>query len=667
MVRAHGRGITLALLALLAAPISAAAQGNRPLTKTDLIQLITSRNRTQSDVVEVIRRNCLTFTPTARDLRDLRVQGAGAAVLEAVENCTRAPGPLRLVVPARVRATAGQQVTVPVRVLRDGQAVAGVSVLLRGAAAIPGGSAQEPGGVSDARGVARITLLAGVQPGTYPLEVSTADASTPPVALQLVTVAAGTGLLAAVRPTVIRLRQGSRSGAAVQVSVQDKSGRPVPGVHLELDGISAQIDTGLRAVTDPRGVATFVIPPGAVRHGGQVGVFYAGTPIATVDMLLENVVLSGFRTQFTSGTDQRGTVHTTLRQPLVFEVRDTTGMRVLDYPVHFAVVNGSVVPADTTTDTAGVARVMVTLGSRTGPVTVTATAGTVRKEASLYATPGPAMELVVQRGGQPIDSVLTIASRDSVGLRVVARDAFGNDALLEGLQVSVSGRAGAVALRSLRGGGAPGAVVLEPRRGGTAALAVRASGLARTIPIVVDLPVHGTPWVLGALAGGAAFSYGYQPAATNVDGRPGFRLELTAGRRVGPPGLRVEGGLGLGVLRAASTAGANLAVPLFQGLVRGEYAFLPHGGEGGGSGVVPVVTLGGGLYRIKSTDAANMVYHTSLFWLIGAGVEWTLGPQLKGVARLERQQLYEANSSHPGADGSVGALTILEVGVRYSP
>lgn len=646
-------------LALLA-PGTAVAQGRRPLTKADLIQMLTASNRTRPQIAAVIERNCITFQPSNRDLAELRVAGADSVVFGAIAKCARVPQPILLVVPHQVLATAGTEIPIRVQVRRGDRPVPNITIRLRGATAIPGGSSQEPGAVTDARGVARPRLLAGLQAGTYPIDVIAEEGAGRTATVQLKVSSPG-GVMAAVRPSVLRLHQGSRTGAAVQVAVQDRSGRTVPGVALELEGVTAQIDTGLRAVTDPRGVATFAIPPGAVHRGGRVGVFYAGTRLAMLDVQLENVVLSSFRTQFRSGTDQRGAVHTTLRRPLVFEVRDTTGLRVTDYPVHFAVVNGSVAPTDARTDTSGTVRVVATLGQQAGPVVVTATAGQVRKEASLYATPGPAVELVVQRGGQPLDSVLTITSRDSVGLRVVVRDAFGNDALLEGLQVSVSGRAGAVALRSLRGGGPPGAVVLDPRRGGAAELAVRASGLARTIPITVDLPVHASEWVFAARAGGAAFSYGYQPTSSTVDGRPGFRAELLGGRRVGPPGLRVEGGLGLGVLRASATSGANLAVPLIQGLVRGEYALLREGG------VIPVVTAGGGIYRLKSTDNANMVYHTSLFWLVGAGIDWAIGPQLTGEARLERQQLYEATSSITGADGTVGALTILEVGVRYSP
>jgi hypothetical protein len=93
--------------------------------------------------------------------------------------------------------------------------------------------------------------------------------------------------------------------------------------------------------------------------------------------------------------------------------------------------------------------------------------------------------------------------------------------------------------------------------------------------------------------------------------------------------------------------------------VRGEYA-LTQGGS-----VQPVLSLGGGMYRIKSTDQANLVYHTSLFVTFGGGVDYALGPRVTGEARVERQQLMEENSKY--VNGSVGALTLLEIGVRLHP
>jgi hypothetical protein len=109
----------------------------------------------------------------------------------------------------------------------------------------------------------------------------------------------------------------------------------------------------------------------------------------------------------------------------------------------------------------------------------------------------------------------------------------------------------------------------------------------------------------------------------------------------------------------ADARSSHLSVGLYQGIVRGEYALTRS------AGVVPVLSLGTGVYRIKSTDPTTMVYHTSWLYLFGAGIDFPVGPRLFGVMRLERQQLIEANSKYQ--DGAVGALTIFEIGARFIP
>jgi hypothetical protein len=526
--------------------------------------------------------------------------------------------------------------------------------MLRGAAAIPGGLVQDPSAVTDANGVARFTLLAGTATGVWPLQVTgTVNEQLRPASVQLTTVAAPP-LTVDVIPPLVRVREGSRVATLVRVLVRDVAGNPVPAVPLELRGITAQMQTLDSVSTDGGGRALFAILPGALRASGTLGLFSRGAQLASIDARLETAAISEDRTQFVAGVGQRGSAHTTLRLPLTLEVRDTAGAPVAGYVVRFTGTNASVTPAATPTDSAGMARVTVTLGDRIGPVVIAASVGRVTRTVNFFATAGPAQALALESGGRVVDR-LALTTLDPVTLRVVARDAWGNEAQLNGLTASVAG--GAARLRNLKGAAAPsGTIVLEPRRSGSASLAVNASGLSAMLPLAVTLPVVPTGWVYGARVGGAAFNYGFK-SRPGVDGRPGFRGELMLGRRLSPV-LRVEGGLGLGVLRAQDGA-ASLAVGLLQGLVRGEYALSQHWG------VVPVVSLGGGLYRVKSTDRTNEVYHTSIFWLIGAGVDYPLAPRVQGELRLERQQLYEANSSH--VNGAVGALTIFEIGARITP
>ena len=652
----------LALLLALAAPVSLWAQAPpaRGLRKTDLIRLLTS-GRPTGNVALMVRRQCLGFAPSSRDRADLIAAGADTEVLAAIASCTgrsasvvaRPTAALRVIVPPRLSAAAGSEVTVEVRLLRGTAAQSGVSLVLHGASAIPGGVAQDPGATTDARGVARFQVLAGSEAGVHTLEVQAVGFERLPRAAVRLTTTAAPPLLVDVIPGTVVIREGSRVAVLVRVLVRDALGTPVPGVALQLRGVTAPLQAMDTVSTDPSGRALFAILPGALRASGTLGVFTRGAQVASVEARYETAAIAEDRTQFIAGTPQRGNVHTTLRLPLVLEVRDTAGMPVTGYAVRFSGTNAQVNPAQTATDSAGIARVTVTLGDRTGPAVVAASVGRVTKTANYFATPGPAQTLVLELQGKAVDQ-LALASLAPVTLRAVARDAYGNEAVLSGLTASVTG---AARLKNLMGAQAPpGTIVIEPRRTGSGAVTVNASGLTAQLPLAVTLPVVRSGWVYGARAGGAAFNYGFK-SIPNVDGRPGLRGELILGRRI-VPGVRVEAGLGLGVLRAQAGT-ASLAVGLMQGLLRGEYD-LTHD-----NGAVPVVALGGGFYRVKSTDPKNMLYHTSIFWLIGAGVDYPLAPRVQGELRLERQQLYEANSKY--VNGAVGAITLLEIGVRVHP
>jgi Big-like domain-containing protein len=488
----------------------------------------------------------------------------------------------------------------------------------------------------------------------HQLEVVGAGAERLPRTVVRLTTAGAPPLQVDVIPGLVRVHDGSRVAALVRVLVRDAGGAPVAGVPLELRAITAQLAPLDTVSTDASGRVLFAILPGALRASGSLGVFSRGAQLATIDARLETAAISEERTQFLSGVGQRGSVHTTLRIPLLLEVRDSGGAPVAGYVVRFAGTNAQVAPAATATDSAGEARTTVTLGDRAGPVVVAASVGRVTRTVNFFATAGPAQALALESQGHAVDR-LALATLDPVTLRVTARDAWGNEAQLSGLAAGVAG--GAARLRNLKGAAAPsGTLVLEPRRTGRATLTVSASGLTDTLPLEVILPVVRSGWLWEARAGGAAFNYGFK-ARPGVDGRPGFRGEVMVGRRI-VPGLRVAGGVGLGVLRAQAGP-ASLAVGLMQGMVRGEYSLSQRWG------VVPVLSLGGGMYRVKSTDPGNMVYHTSIFWLIGAGVDYPLAPRVQGELRLERQQLYEANSPH--VNGAVGALTVIEVGARLTP
>ncbi len=647
---APGCRLVLATL-LLCSPLL--AQAPRPLRKTDLIRLLTSGSLSKRDIAAQVRRNCLTFAPSPRDRADLIASGADSVVLNAVSACARPTGTLRVVAPARVRAVTGSEVTIAARLVRFDVPQPGVTLVLKGAGALLGGSEQDPAAATNANGVATLRFLAGMAPGTYRLQVVPAGGvNAVAVNVELVTTPAS-AVRVEIRTPVVTVREASRVGAVARLRITDEAGRPVPGLQLTLEGISADLGPGITpAITDSLGQASIVLLPGAVRRGGQVGLLVGGTRIATFSVLLEAVALHPDRTQFMGSVQVRGTVATALVAPVVFQVRDTMGVVVGGYPVTFSAQNATVSPASTVTDANGVARTTVVLGERAGTVTIRARAGRVQKEVSLFAMPAQPEVLVVERGGAPAGR-LDLITRDTVSLRVVTRDHFGNEAVQSNLRVQMFG--GAAALRETRSTAA-GTVVLTPKHNGTATLSLQASGLVTTVPITVALPAAQSGWTFDGRLGGAAFNYNFK-SIPGVSGKPGFRGEVALGRLLGPA-LRVQAGLGVGMLRADSPVG-TVTVGLYQGLVRGEYALTQ------GSNLTPVLSLGGGIYRIKSTDPQNVVYHTSMFWLVGAGIDYALGFKLLGTVRLERQQLYEANSKY--VNGAVGALTVFEVGVRVTP
>ena len=102
-----------------------------------------------------------------------------------------------------------------------------------------------------------------------------------------------------------------------------------------------------------------------------------------------------------------------------------------------------------------------------------------------------------------------------------------------------------------------------------------------------------------------------------------------------------------------------MSVALTQEYVRAEYGLSRE------AAVRPVVSLGGGVFKILSDDPRHIVYHSSLFWLAGVGADFTLGRRVSGELRIETHQLNEMTSSI--VNGHVGALTMVTAGVRLRP
>ena len=63
--------------------------GASPFRKSDLVRLLSGSEMSSTELAQLVRRNCLTFTPTARDRNDLRLMGADDAMLAAIDECAR--------------------------------------------------------------------------------------------------------------------------------------------------------------------------------------------------------------------------------------------------------------------------------------------------------------------------------------------------------------------------------------------------------------------------------------------------------------------------------------------------------------------------------------------------------------------------------------------------
>jgi hypothetical protein len=306
-----------------------ALQGGNPaaLRKTDLVRLLSGAGMSSVDLSQLVRRNCLTFQPTERDRNDLRVLGADASLLAAVEECARRKAPRR-----------------------------------------------------------------------------------------------------------------TASGAATRAAIRPPSVPPAP-------------------------------PP-------------APEPPAVFQVHRIIVRVSAERSGFVAGGGQRGSVGAQLPRALVFEARDSAGTPLSGQAVMFTGINASIQPAAVATDTAGQARVGVTLGQRVGSATVIGSIGVVEKQVAFNVAAGPATQLLVMCGPSSVSGHFAIRPDSVVALRVSAQDGFANPTLLLGLRAAVAD-ARIFRVLAVVQDSAAGTVTLKPDQPGTTSLAVIANGMRQYLTVTV--------------------------------------------------------------------------------------------------------------------------------------------------------------------------------------
>jgi hypothetical protein len=416
---------------------SLAAQGADPLRKTDLVRLLTANTQTLPQIVAMVRRSCVSFTPTARDRQDLAELGGDTTLLKAIDRCVReravtpaatgarspatpaarprppaASQPAPIPVPrladvppplvavplaSRVSVPAGGTTTVSVALKQGSDPVSGIRLVLRGSARLSGGDSDAVA-VTDDRGIAQFRILVGSTAGTTRLTVAKVggDSLNAPAEIELAVVA-------------------NRSGNAPPVA-------SAPTVPL-------------------------------------------GRPMAE-------------RTGFVSGVDQRGAVGEVAAQQLVYEVRDGAGRPLGGVGVTFNVTNGEIIgTASNLTDSIGRVGVRVRFGERAGVATVvTGTIGDVAHDATLYPAAGQPTRLVVLSGGNALVGELVLLGGRPTELRIYGRDKFGNVAPLAGLRAS-SGDERIVRVTEVTSDSGGGSITLTAGRGGATGVVIEGSGL----------------------------------------------------------------------------------------------------------------------------------------------------------------------------------------------
>ena len=428
----------VALLALLvsAVPCPVATQGSQPLRKTDVIRLLSNPLISRTEVADLIRRNCVAFRPTPRDWADLRDFGADAEVLSSIGGCATSAAqraaptlPLAAVLlPARLGVPVGGEAVARVQVRRGELAQAGVPLVLRGTSGIPGGPPQDAKATTDASGVAVFRFPVGRLPAAYTLEVVTGSGAsfpgTPP--LEVVVRPAGPAVATA-QPGRVELGAGERGPISLLVTVRDSLGNAVPGEPITLQPDNSDMGIAAEArSTDSLGRAAFIIERAAVHHEGKLTIRVRGQPLASVDVVWTDVMAPA-TTGFVSGAGQRGIVRTRLNEPLVVQVRSSLGRPLVGKVVTFRAVNADVATDSVVTDSAGLARVEVTLGKQAGPALVTATVDSLQRQAGLSVDPAAPAGVILERDGNRVDGgTVVVTAGAAFVLRVSAQDAYGN-------------------------------------------------------------------------------------------------------------------------------------------------------------------------------------------------------------------------------------------------
>ena len=431
-------GLRLALLLLVVAATPARAQ-NEPLRKTDLIRYLSAGSMTTTQIAQLVQRNCVSFTPTARDRQNLMALGADTMIMARIDGCLKRP------------------------------AAGGSTAATQPSPSRPSGSQASSSRPSPSR-------PSPVQPPPSP--PSPAVLIAVPIASRVQAVVGGTAEVS------VALKRGSAA---------------VPGTLMVLRG-SGRISGGSDALaeTDGRGIAQFRFPAGGSAGSVRLTIATVSGEALSASAEVELTMMMPLgppararpapdRTGFVQGTGQRGRAGEPASLPVVFEARDSAGRVMPGLQVTLSVVNGRLAgdPTEATTDSNGQVSVQVTFGERAGVATaVVAKIGSLERQAMLYPMPGPAKQLIVLLDGNTVAGQVVLSTRRSSVLRIYSRDAFGNSVPVGGLQAT-SADERVLKVTAVSADSLGGVIAVTPRKAGLTNLVITSSGLRADLSALI--------------------------------------------------------------------------------------------------------------------------------------------------------------------------------------
>lgn len=415
--------LALSLAGTLTSPLGAQERGEaEPLTKADVIRLLTAGTYSDGEIERIVETSCISFELTDRDRSDFRDLGASAPVIDALESCG-SPGLARVELsasPGTLRAEVGDSVSLTVAARRGGQPAGSVPLTLLGT---PTRSLRDaPTATTDGEGLARFSVAAGRQSGRRTLEVTASGVEGDVRVTVPLRVTASIPASARLWPPSLTVNRREETSRTVLAMVTDRYGNGVAGTPVVARaGTASSGEVVAEAVTDRQGEALLRVPPGGMDESGELGVWAAGNRVGSVSVQV--VGATPVEMRFVDGREQTAGPGERLPEPLVLEVRTPKGEPAAFRRVTFSSREGRVTPESTGTDSAGRAEVEVWTAQDGSPTTVSAEVGESRAELTLAPE-------TAEREAEPSDEAAVSSEQPGATAEDSRRGAAGSVAAL---------------------------------------------------------------------------------------------------------------------------------------------------------------------------------------------------------------------------------------------